>query len=121
MLNVSKNAIGSRIRLVRESKGLSICNLAKLADLSAQHLSLIEAGARGLSLASFARLVYVLEVTSDYLLFGHVDTSSASDKIARILTDNIASAENISMRTALEIQFKIMNEILNSIDSETDA
>jgi transcriptional regulator with XRE-family HTH domain len=51
---------GSRLRAVRELKGLTLTETAKRAGIAPAHLSRVERGMRGLSVESLARLAGVL-------------------------------------------------------------
>jgi transcriptional regulator with XRE-family HTH domain len=65
---------GSRLRAVRESKGLTVTETAKRAGIAPAHLSRVERGRRGLSLESMARLAGVLGLDDlERLLRVHLD------------------------------------------------
>ena len=53
----------SKLRAVRESKGLTVRETAKLAGIAPAHLSRVERGRRGLSVESLTRLAGVLGLT----------------------------------------------------------
>jgi transcriptional regulator with XRE-family HTH domain len=57
-----ENMDGSRLRAVRESKGLTVTETAKRAGIAPAHLSRVERGRRGLSVESLARLAGVLDL-----------------------------------------------------------
>lgn len=68
-LAVTSINIGRRIRRIRESKGMSAQQLAKLAKVDAGNLSKVERGLRaGLSWKSLGRIREVLDVSMDDLL-----------------------------------------------------
>jgi len=54
---------GTRIRRLREDKGMTGRDLAACASLSTSHLSLIESGLRGVSPHVAARLAAALDVS----------------------------------------------------------
>ena len=60
--------IGSRIREIRISKGMSQADLATLANISLPHISEIEHGKTKMLLATFIRLAEALQVSADVLL-----------------------------------------------------
>jgi transcriptional regulator with XRE-family HTH domain len=65
---------GSRLRAVRESKGLTVTETAKRAGIAAAHLSRVERGKRGLSVESLARLARVLDLRDlERLLRVHIE------------------------------------------------
>ncbi len=62
---------GKRIQEIRQKRFMTQEALAEKADIySAQQMSNIERGTAGLSLDRFTDICTVLEVSSDYLLFG---------------------------------------------------
>lgn len=62
--------IGERVRILRQSQGLSQFELGQASGLSRQHIHDIESGKRGLSADSLYRLSRVLLVSADYILSG---------------------------------------------------
>jgi len=54
--------IAQNIRLVRETKGLTIEKLAELAGVSANHMSKVENGLRNLSMESYLNVLRALEI-----------------------------------------------------------
>jgi transcriptional regulator with XRE-family HTH domain len=66
----STKAVGSRIRIRRDHIGLSREDLAQLAGISVRQLADIELGHTSMSVKSLVRLVEVLNVSADYILFG---------------------------------------------------
>lgn len=63
MLQRRTPMLGAELRLIRESQGLSIRDLASRAGLSAEAVSAIERGARYPNLSTLESLASVLEVT----------------------------------------------------------
>jgi len=63
---------GQRLREIRESRGLSLKELAERTEAHVSNLSCYETGKRIPSLELFIRIATVLGVTADYLL-GSVD------------------------------------------------
>lgn len=61
-------AMGRRIKEARERKGYTQEQLAELAELSVQHVSVIERGIKAPKLKTFIHLANVLEINADYLL-----------------------------------------------------
>lgn len=62
--------IGSRIRERRHEAGLSQAELAELADVSPQYISLVENGRKQISLTVLVHIAGALSVSMDQLLFG---------------------------------------------------
>lgn len=61
-------AIGRRIKIAREQKGLTQEALAELVDLTPMHISVIERGFKPTKLETFCRIANVLGVSADTLL-----------------------------------------------------
>ena len=67
---------GSRLRAVREAKGLTLTEVARQAKIDPAHLSRVERGRRGLSVESLARVAKVLELRDlERLLRVHLEES----------------------------------------------
>ena len=64
-------AIGERIRAARKAKGLTMEKLAEAADTSTQFLSKVEKGEQSMTTWKFSKLVKALDVSSNYILYGH--------------------------------------------------
>ncbi len=62
--------IGKRIKNVREAKGMTQEQLASRSGIVIKHLSNIECGQSGISLATLIEIAEVLDVSTDYLLLG---------------------------------------------------
>ncbi len=68
---------GSRLRAVRESKGLTLTETARRAGIVPAHLSRVERGRRGLSVESLTRLAGVLDLRElERLLLVHMAGSN---------------------------------------------
>ena len=79
--------VGQRILEVRKSKGWSRKHLANKADVTAHFLLLVEKGERGLSSHTICSIALALDVTSDFILFGRLDTKYRLDYSSQALTD----------------------------------
>ncbi len=67
--------VGSRIRRLRETRGLNLHELARLCGISASALSLIETGKRDLRITSLVRIAEALRTPAGGLLDGDEDVS----------------------------------------------
>ena len=70
--------LGIRLQAVRERQGLTQERLSELMEITPHYLSSIERGVSGLSLDKLRKACSVLEVSSDYLLFGTEGTEIPS-------------------------------------------
>ncbi len=59
---IDRNALGEKVRVIRESRSMSIGQLADRADLDAEHVSQIESGALIPSLSPLIRIARALGV-----------------------------------------------------------
>ena len=66
---------GNRIKKLRMEKGFRQYELAELLGISGNHMSKIENGKEGASLDLLYRICIVLDVSSDYLIFGNRENS----------------------------------------------
>lgn len=63
-------AIGKRIRDIREFQKLSRERLAEYANISTQFLSDIETGKKGMTVSTAKKICTALHVSSDSIIFG---------------------------------------------------
>ena len=62
-------AVGQRIKMAREAKGLTQEDLAAMVELSPTHVSVIERGLKAAKLDTFVAIANALEVSADSLLY----------------------------------------------------
>src|SRR5580704_10150629 len=72
-----REEIAKRIRMLRKSRGVSLHHLAERAGISAGYLSEVERGLSEISGQKLARVAEHLSVSTDYLLSGREEASSA--------------------------------------------
>jgi transcriptional regulator with XRE-family HTH domain len=70
---VERDAVGSRVRELREARNMTQDDLVGLLGLTRPAVSRIESGERGLAAAELAALAAHFGVSADYLLFGERD------------------------------------------------
>lgn len=61
-------AVGQRIKMAREAKGLTQEDLTAMVELSPTHVSVIERGLKAAKLDTFVAIANALEVSADSLL-----------------------------------------------------
>lgn len=83
--------IGRTIQGFRVQKRMSQADLAILIDISPHHMSSIETGKKGLSLAALIKIADALEVTTDSLLIGY-----QRNNLSSYVNDITALLENCS-------------------------
>ncbi|MBQ7835543.1 MAG: helix-turn-helix transcriptional regulator [Ruminiclostridium sp.] len=78
--------IGGRIKAYRKSIGISQEKLAEMIDVSPHYIYEIERGSKSMSLEMFVRLSKVLNLSTDYILFGNQtsDTVSLVEQLAKM-------------------------------------
>ncbi|MDR1532910.1 MAG: helix-turn-helix domain-containing protein [Clostridiales bacterium] len=87
-MNINYRYVGENVRSARLNKGLTIEQLAELADISDSFLGVAERGTSGFSIETIIKLARVLGVTTDSLLLENVQgrgSSSKADTLAAIL------------------------------------
>ena len=67
-MNINFRYVGENVRNARLNKGLTIEQLAELADISDSFLGVAERGTSGFSIETIVKLAGVLGVTTDSLL-----------------------------------------------------
>src|SRR5256885_1426263 len=65
---ISKKDIGRRVRAIRNARGISQADLAKILGTHQTGVSQVEVGRRGLTLQQVAKLAKVLHVSVDEIL-----------------------------------------------------
>ncbi len=78
---IDQKKIGIRIQECRKKKHITAETLAEMANISPEFLRSIESGQKGMSLTTLSNLAVVLQVSTDYLLFG----SASEDKYSVIV------------------------------------
>lgn len=99
--------IGIRIKRCRYDKGLSQEKLAELIDVSPHYIYEIERGSKTMSLYTLDRLVTSLNVSADFLLYGHknkehLPLEGQTDKLS-LLTDTLTPRKRTMLADIVEI------------------
>lgn len=68
--------VGKRIAKARKMVGMTQEQLAHRIGFGVKHLSEVERGVSGIAIGTLMELVKILEVSSDYILFGENFTAS---------------------------------------------
>ena len=74
MASMAAQALGRRVRRLREQRGLSQAELAQRAQISTQYLGEIERGRRDPSVSVASRLATALDSSLDFLAQGEADS-----------------------------------------------
>ena len=74
-----RKSIGRRIRAQRELLGYTREKLAEELEVSPKFCSDIELGVRGMSIHTLVRLSGILNLTTDYILFGTTPDCESAD------------------------------------------
>lgn len=77
--------VGERIRSIREDLSMSRETFSEMIDVSDVFLGQIERGERSLSIKTLCRIVSFTGASTDYILFGNLDSNNTINKINRIL------------------------------------
>ena len=91
--NPSNVAMGERIKLARETAGLTQEKLAEAVGVSIQYISDLERGVVGTSIPTLTRICTTLYISSDFILFGSLDTLDLSN-----VTHKLSSLSNEQLK-----------------------
>ena len=98
--------VGSRIKAVRISRGMSQADLAVEASVSLPLISNIERGKTGMQLETFVKVAEALQVSADYLLRPDVPEVKAiyQGEFAELLEDCSASEMETILKIVREVK-----------------
>lgn len=102
--------IGKRIRACRHEAGFTQEQLAEKTELSPPHISRIENGRKNVSLEALAAIASVLQVSTDYLLFGKLDCQS---QLYELLND-LSYKERLIISNTLRALITSLRKYYNS-------
>ena len=88
-------AVGQRIKMAREAKGLTQEDLAAMVELSPTHVSVIERGLKAAKLDTFVAIANALEVSADSLLIDVVahSVTGVTNELSEMI-GNLRKEEN---------------------------
>lgn len=107
--------IGQRIKQSREAAGMTQEAFSELIGLGPKHVSAIERGAVGVSIATLQRICKVLSISSDTLIFGGVEKNSVGELTARL---ELLSPEQYKI--ASDIVYKLLEAFALGEDKNRD-
>ena len=98
--------IGSRIRTIREERGMTQAELSEKAGISLPHVSDIELGKVDLRITTFRRLIEVLQVSADSILLPDLPQTKLhfQEEFAELLTDSSPGELEALLRILREIK-----------------
>ena len=107
----NKLAMGERIRQLRDNLGLSREAFAEMLNVSSVFLRSIECGQRGMSIDTLQKLCMLLNVSSDYILFGKepadneknkliIEIRETDDKLIPLISDSVNHTKRIIALTS---------------------
>ena len=108
--------IGQNVKQIWENAGLTQERLAELIGLGVKHLSAIECGAVGVSLATLKQLCVLLSVPADAILFGIESSNSEAERSAALqfLTDRLSHLPDADFWATKEILDKLLEVMARS-------
>ena len=102
-------AIGQRIKLTREAKGLTQEQIAEKVGLSASHISVIERGIKTPRLETLVEILNILEVDANYIL---ADVLSVSNEItSSLLSNKLSALSETQQKKILRVLDTLIQEI----------
>ena len=90
-------AMGRRIRTIRDAKNMTRETFAEKVDLSPQFIADIEYGNKGVSIRNLYLISQVLGVSADYLLAGNLYSIDKDSEAARVCEDIVAILQTCSL------------------------
>lgn len=102
--------LGKRIKAARKRRGLSQMALSEVLDCTPNHLSYIENGSRGMSLARFVQLANALGTSADELLIDSLD--HVAEAMDHEFSSIMADCDEYEKRVLLSILLAV-REALN--------
>ena len=106
------NAVGKRIREIREYQHLTREQLAEQADISVQFLADIEVGRKSMSVNTLYKISNALHVSNDFLILG-TDNSSYPNEILFAMLTSLTDKE-------LEIAEKIITLYIQGLSLKNE-
>lgn len=112
MKAINYHEMGDRIRKQRELLGYTREQLAEKLDVSTKFCSDIELGVKGVSIQTLAKLTDLLNLSSDYILFGEsTSENSAEIEMLSIFARKCPEKYRNNLIT-------IVNAFINSVSGE---
>lgn len=93
--------MGARIKQARKAKRYTQAQIAEIIDMSSKNFSQIERGETGISISTLISLCKVLEVSSDYILFG--TTSEKCQSSIDLLLSELNEEQRLSAEKMIAI------------------
>ena len=108
--------IGSRIKAARINRGMSQADLAAKANISLPHISDIELGKSNMMIASFARIITALQVSSDSILRPDVPEvrSLYEGELSEILNDCTPAQMDSILKIVKELKRTMCSDVNDS-------
>ncbi len=98
--------IGSRIRTIREERGMTQAELSEKAGISLPHVSDIELGKVEMRISTFRRVIEVLQVSADSILLPDLPQTKIhfQDEFAELLKDSNPRELEALLKILIEIK-----------------
>ena len=93
--------IGQRIKTIRKSQGLTQEKLAELINVSPHYIYEIEKGLKKMSLETFISVTGALNISTDYILFGSINSTNDNKHSNSDHLDILISSLNQNQRKAI--------------------
>lgn len=108
---LNQSALGQKIKLYRNRKGLSQQTLAELSDCTPTHLSCCETGRRSLSLETFVKIANALNISADDLLVDSLThkEKASNHELASLFDDCSGYERRVIMDTLHAVKQSLRN------------
>lgn len=116
---LNKAEVGKRIRASRENLNMSREQMAERVPMSKSFLQDVEGGTKGMSMDTFLRILKVLDVSADHILYG--SGSNVQEDVEReIIFERIRTRMSACDMDTLRQMDGIIRSILYAVNRDTD-
>lgn len=103
--------MGKRVEQARKEKAYTRERLSELLDITPRFLYDIESGKKGLSVGTLMNISTILDLSVDYLLFGHEQNNSPISAEIPALIDRCPESKKPHLYSAIKTFIRSMNSI----------
>jgi transcriptional regulator with XRE-family HTH domain len=109
-------SLGERLKSEREKQGLTQQALAVKANTKQDYIAQIERGSRNPSLRTFMNILFGLDISADYLIYGN-DTKAKDMEV--LIRDIVSFLSRRSVESVI-VYYDVMRFLSKYIDSDND-
>lgn len=110
--------MGKRVEQARKEKDFTREKLSEMLDITPRFLYDIESGKKGISVGTLMKIARMLDLSIDYLLFGHEYTNHKAPDDLTALIDSCPESKKAHLYSAIKMFIRSVNNT-NSIIENT--